>query len=85
MPVIQRAGSATKSYASFQAELEGVILQQTAAVDLYLATAAPKWTGASSDEQAAPEALRPLFLADLSRSLWQSTAPQASQAGALLH
>jgi hypothetical protein len=71
------------SQTSFQAELEGAILQQTASVDLYLQTAAPKWSVecfAHDDDTEAP--LRSLFLTDLSSTgTWQPLPCLVSGAG----
>lgn len=59
------------SHTSFQAELEGAILQQTASVDLYLQTAAPKWTPECYQHDGGCEpSLRSLFLSDLSSCTW---------------
>jgi hypothetical protein len=69
------------SHTSFQAELEGAILQQTASVDLYLQTHAPKWSPECYDRDDADDegcaGLRSLFLSDLSCVAWQQQ-PYAS-------
>lgn len=62
------------SHASFQAELEGAILQQTASVDFYLQTAAPKWSADSYGQEGSPPGLRSLFLSDLQNGPWQPLA-----------
>jgi hypothetical protein len=67
----QRACSISTSYASFEAELEGSILQHTGAVDYYLETQAPKWTS-SSDDHATQQRLHSLFIGDMNTSFWQA-------------
>uniref|UniRef100_A0A383VHE6 Uncharacterized protein n=1 Tax=Tetradesmus obliquus TaxID=3088 RepID=A0A383VHE6_TETOB len=66
-----RACSISTSYASFEAELEGSILQHTGAVDYYLETQAPKWTS-SNDEHATQQRLHSLFIGDMNTSFWQA-------------
>ncbi|KAF8060584.1 hypothetical protein HT031_004761 [Scenedesmus sp. PABB004] len=64
------------SYGSFEAELEGAILQQTGAVDFFLETAA--WGGpcsagaAAAAEHASPAQLRAVFASDVEASFWQA-------------
>lgn len=75
------------SHTSFQAELEGAILQQTASVDLYLQTHVPKWSPDCYDRDDADgegcAGLRSLFLSDLScGAAWQQPyATSGSNAG----
>lgn len=71
---VQPALSLSISHASFQAELEGAILQQTASVDFYLQTAAPKWSPDSYGQEGSPAGLRSLFLSDLQNGPWQPLA-----------
>ena len=66
---LQPALSLSISQASLQAELEGAILQQTASVDYYLETAAPKWFADSYQDDGCATGLRSLFLSDLGS--WQ--------------
>jgi hypothetical protein len=67
------------SHSTFQAELEGAILQQTASVDLYLQTAAPKWSPECYDHgDGCGTGLRSLFLSDLSSGAWQALPFAAS-------
>jgi hypothetical protein len=73
LPAPQRACSISTSYASFEAELEGSILQHTGAVDYYLETQAPKWTS-SNDEHATQQRLHSLFVGDLNTTFWQAFA-----------
>lgn len=82
----QPALSMSISHTSFQAELEGAILQQTASVDLYLQTHAPRWSPDCYDRDDADDegcaALLSLFLSDLSCGAWQQPyAPSGSNAG----
>lgn len=65
--------SLSSKHTSLEVELEGIILQHTAAVDYYLETAAAKWT-LGAVERATPRALREVFLADLKSTLWQESA-----------
>lgn len=66
------------SHHSYEAALEGAILQQTASVDYYLQTAAPKWTpNACLARECVPrQELQALFARDLQASIWQY-APSA--------
>jgi hypothetical protein len=73
LSALQRACSISTSYASFEAELEGSILQHTGAVDYYLETQAPKWTS-SIEEHATQQRLHSLFIGDLNTSFWQAFA-----------
>lgn len=78
----QPALSISISHASFQAELEGAILQQTASVDYYLQTAAPKWSAESyQDDGCGPGGLRSLFMSDLNTSSFQCTYSQVGREG----
>lgn len=79
----QPALSMSISHSSFQAELEGAILQQTASVDLYLQTAAPKWSPECYDHgDGCGAGLRSLFLSDLSSGAWQTLPFAASSSNA---
>lgn len=89
---VQPALSMSISHSSFQAELEGAILQQTASVDLYLQTAAPKWSPEcyAHDDGCEGTGLRSLFLSDLSSAsgTWQplpSVISHVDPAWALQH
>lgn len=69
--ISQYARSVSTSYASFEAELEGSILQSTVAVDYYL-TQAPKWSANLIDEHATPQKLHSVFIGDMNTSFWQA-------------
>lgn len=72
-----QSAALSSSYAPFEAQLEGCILQHTAAVDLYLqsAPAASTWAApprASLSGATSKRELYDLFQADMASTMWQA-------------
>lgn len=70
---MQSSQCSSAALAAYDAQLEGTILQHTAAVDYYLRAVSPSWT-IDAGEHANHQQLHSIFLADVD-DVWQALTP----------